>query len=161
MNHKNRYYFPNNNDYDFKTLNKFQYKPPNNTGIILAIIGGILTTIGDGLSTIGAIVQLDIDNSIDFQSQLDDFMLAQENEKEKAKMSDQIEIIREQVNDIDTLREQLKEIEEIKEQLKEIRDIKEQLKEIKDNKEQDKIIDDFKELLKQFEEIIKCNNKKE
>src|SRR4051795_11092966 len=68
------------------TLGNFEYKPPNNTGIILGIIGGVLTIAGDALATIGAIIQLDIDVNADFQSQVDAFKSDQESDQEKDKM---------------------------------------------------------------------------
>ncbi|MET3728279.1 hypothetical protein ABID52_001860 [Fictibacillus halophilus] len=66
----------------------FQYKPPNNTGTILGIIGGVLASVGDAVATIGAIIQLDVDNADDFQSQVDDFTSDQEKEKMQKEIDD-------------------------------------------------------------------------
>ena len=103
----------NGNDSN-STLVNFEYKPPNNTGVILGIIGGALATVGDALATIGAIIQLDIDVSADFQSQVDDFKLDQQ----KDKMREEIDDLKEQVKEIDDLKDQVKEIDDLKEQVK-------------------------------------------
>lgn len=81
------------------TLNNFEYKPPNNTGVILGIIGGALTTVADALATIGAIIQLNIDVSDDFQSQVDDF----KEDQEKDKMREEIEDLKEKVKQLEQL----------------------------------------------------------
>ncbi|WP_163182590.1 DUF3450 domain-containing protein [Neobacillus sedimentimangrovi] len=94
-------------DYSYKTLSKFKYKPPNNTGVILGIIGGALATVGDALATIGSIIQLDIDVEADFQSQLDDF----KSDQEKEKMQEEIDTLKGQVKEIEDLKEQLKQLE--------------------------------------------------
>jgi hypothetical protein len=96
------------------TLVKFEYKQPNNTGVILGIVGGALATVGDALATIGAIIQLDIDVSADFQSQVDDF----KSDQEKDKMREEIDDLKEQVKEINDLKEQVKEIDDLKEQVK-------------------------------------------
>ena len=77
----------------------FQYKPPNNTGVILGIIGGVLTTVGDAMATIGAIIQLNIDTSEDFQSKLDDFKSDQDKDQMKS--------------EINQLNEKIKQLEEL------------------------------------------------
>ena len=82
----------NGNDSNSNLVN-FEYKPPNNTGVILGIIGGALATVGDALATIGAIIQLDIDVSADFQSQVDDF----KSDQQKDKMREEIDDLKEQV----------------------------------------------------------------
>jgi hypothetical protein len=94
-------------DYSYETLSKFKYKPPNNTGVILGIIGGALATVGDALATIGSIIQLDIDVEADFQSQLDDF----KSDQEKEKMQEEIDTLKGQVKEIEDLKEQLKQLE--------------------------------------------------
>src|SRR4051794_34096354 len=91
------------------TLVNFEYKPPNNTGVILGIIGGAMATVGDALATIGAIIQLDIDVSADFQSQVDDF----KSDQEKDKMREEIDDLKGQVKEIDDLKEQMKQLEKI------------------------------------------------
>ena len=112
----------NGNDSN-STLGNFEYKPPNNTGIILGIIGGVLTITGDALATIGAIIQLNIDASADFQSQVDAFKSDQEKEKEKDKMQEEIDDLKGQVKEINDLKGQVKEIDELKEQLKQLEKI--------------------------------------
>ncbi|MQR94511.1 hypothetical protein [Fictibacillus phosphorivorans] len=84
----------NNNNSD-----TFQYKQPNNTGTILGIIGGVLASVGDAVSTIGAIIQLDIDNADDFQSQVDDF----KSDKEKDKMQKEIDDLQGKVASLEKL----------------------------------------------------------
>jgi hypothetical protein len=91
------------------TLGNFEYKPPNNTGVILGIIGGALATVGDALATIGAIIQLDIDVNADFQSQVDAF----KSDQEKDKMQEEIDDLKGQVKEIDDLKEQMKQLEKI------------------------------------------------
>jgi hypothetical protein len=103
----------NGNDSNSNLVN-FEYKPPNNTGVILGIIGGALATVGDALATIGAIIQLDIDVSEDFQSQVDDF----KSDQHKDKMREEIDDLKEQVKEIDDLKDQVKEIDDLKEQVK-------------------------------------------
>jgi hypothetical protein len=98
----------NGNDSN-STLGNFEYKPPNNTGVILGIVGGVLATVGDALATIGAIVQLNTDASADFQSQVDDF----KSDQEKDKMQEEIDDLKEQVKEIDDLKGQVKELEKI------------------------------------------------
>ena len=39
----------NNSNNSNSTLGNFEYKPPNNTGVIIGIIGGALATVGDAL----------------------------------------------------------------------------------------------------------------
>ena len=102
----------NGNDSN-STLGNFEYKPPNNTGIIIGIIGAALSTVGDALPTIGAIIQLNIDVNADFQSQVDAFKSDQEKEKEKDKMQEEINDLKGQVKEIDELKEQLKQLEKI------------------------------------------------
>jgi hypothetical protein len=100
----------NNNANDSNsTLGKFEYKPPNNTGIILGIIAGTLTTVADALATIGAIIQLDIEVSADFQSQVNDF----KSDQEKDKMRKEIDDLKGQVKEIDDLKEQVKQLGKI------------------------------------------------
>ncbi|WP_405099356.1 hypothetical protein [Oceanobacillus sp. FSL H7-0719] len=77
----------------------FQYNPPNNTGTTLGILGGVLTTVGDALATIGAIIQLNTDNTADFESQVGSFKSDQEMEKMQA--------------EIDNLQEKLKQLEQL------------------------------------------------
>src|SRR3954447_22452235 len=76
------------------TLGNFAYKPPNNTGVIIGIIGAALSTAGDAMQTIGAIMQLNIDVSADFQSQVDAFKSDQvdafKSDQEKDKMQEEI-----------------------------------------------------------------------
>ena len=91
------------------TLGNFEYKPPNNTGAILGIIGGALNVVGDALGYIGAIIQLDIDVSADFQSQVDAF----KSDQEKDKMQEEIDDLKGQVKEIDDLKEQMKQLEKI------------------------------------------------
>ena len=91
------------------TLGNFEYKPPNNTGVIIGIIGGALSTVGDALQTIGAIIQLNIDVSADFQSQVDAF----KSDQEKDKMQEEIDDLKGQVKEIDDLKEQMKQLEKI------------------------------------------------
>lgn len=74
----------------------FQYNPPNNTGTTLGILGGVLTTVGDAL---GAIIQLNTDNTADFESQVGSFKSDQEMEKMQA--------------EIDDLQEKLKQLEQL------------------------------------------------
>lgn len=81
------------------TSGNFEYKPPNNTGIIIGIIGGVLTTVGDALATIGAIIQLNIDESDDFQSKLGDF----KSEQEKDQMRIEINNLNEKVKQLEQL----------------------------------------------------------
>jgi hypothetical protein len=100
----------NNNANDSNsTLGKFEYKPPNNTGVILGIIAGTLTTVADALATIGAIIQLDIEVSADFQSQVNDF----KSDQEKDKMRKEIDDLKGQVKEIDDLKEQVKQLGKI------------------------------------------------
>ena len=103
----------NNNGNNFNnsnsTLGNFEYKPPNNTGVIIGIIGAALATVGDALQTIGAIIQLDIDVSADFQSQVDAF----KSDQEKEKMQEEIDDLKGQVKEIDDLKEQMKQLEKI------------------------------------------------
>ena len=80
----------NNFNNSNSTLGNFEYKPPNNTGTILAIIGGVLTVAGDTLAIIGETIQLNIDASADFQSQVDAF----KSDQEKEKMQEEIDISR-------------------------------------------------------------------
>ncbi|USK34978.1 hypothetical protein LIT25_06465 [Bacillus sp. F19] len=117
MNKNKRLYIPppfpptaniNGNDSN-STLGNFEYKPPNNTGVIIGIIGGALATVGDALSTIGTIIQLNIDVSADFQSQVDDF----KSDQEKDKMQEEIDDLKEQVKEIDDLKEQVKQLVKI------------------------------------------------
>src|SRR4051812_33245049 len=91
------------------TLGNFEYKPPNNTGVILGIIGAALSTVGDAMQTVGAIIQLDIDVSADFQSQVDAF----KSDQEKDKMREEIDDLKGQVKEIDDLKEQMKQLEKI------------------------------------------------
>ena len=91
------------------TLGNFEYKPPNNTGAILGIIGAVLTVAGDSLALIGEIIQLDIDVSADFQSQVDAF----KSDQEKDKMREEIDDLKGQVKEIDDLKEQMKQLEKI------------------------------------------------
>lgn len=81
------------------SLKKFEYKPPNNTGVILGIIGGTLSAVGDALAVIGAIVQLNIDDANDFQSQVDDFNA----DLEKDKMQGEIDELKEQVKQLEKI----------------------------------------------------------
>ena len=103
----------NNNGNNFNnsnsTLGIFEYKPPNNTGVIIGIIGAALSTVGDALQTIGAITQLNIDVSADFQSQVDAF----KSDQEKEKMQEEIDDLKGQVKEIDDLKEQMKQLEKI------------------------------------------------
>jgi hypothetical protein len=108
------------------TLGNFEYKPPNNTGIILGIIGGALNVVGDALGYIGAIIQLNIDVNADFQSQVNAFKSGQE----KDKMQEEIDDLKGQVKEIDDLKGQVKEIDDLKGQVKEIDDLKEQMKQL-------------------------------
>lgn len=101
-------YTPNINRKIPKDSDYFRYKPPNNSGVILGIIGGALAALGDVLATIGAIIQLDIDVNADFQSQIEAF----KSEQEKDKMREQIDDLKEQVKEIENLKEQLKQLEE-------------------------------------------------
>ena len=101
------------------TLGNFEYKPPNNTGVIIGIIGGALATVGDALGTIGAIIQLDIDVSADFQSQVDAF----KSDQEKDKMQEEIDDLKGQVKEIDDLKEQVKQLDDLKEQMKQLEKI--------------------------------------
>src|SRR3954451_18706363 len=105
------------------TLGNFEYKPPNNTGVILGIIGAALSTVGDAMQTIGAIIQLDIDVSADFQSQVDAF----KSDQEKDKMQEEIDDLKGQVKEIDDLKEQVKQLDDLKEQVKQLDDLKEQM----------------------------------
>ncbi|WP_449536376.1 hypothetical protein [Ferdinandcohnia sp. Marseille-Q9671] len=89
----------NNDKNSLSALGNFEYKPPNNTGVILGIIGGTLSTVGDALATIGAIIQLNIDVSDDFQSQVDDFKSVQE----KDKMREEIDDLKEQVKQLEKI----------------------------------------------------------
>lgn len=93
-----------NNSKSNSTFGNFEYKPPNNTGNIISIIGGALATVGDALGTIGAIIQQDIDVSADFKSQVDNF----KSDQEKDKMREEIDNLKEQVKEIDDLKEQVK-----------------------------------------------------
>ena len=109
----------NNSNNSNSTLGNFEYKPPNNTGVILGIIGGALNVVGDALGYIGAIIQLDIDVSADFQSQVDAF----KSDQEKDKMREEIDDLKGQVKEIDDLKEQVKEIDDLKEQMKQLEKI--------------------------------------
>lgn len=106
----------NNANNSNSTSGNFVYKPPNNTGVILGIIAGTLTTVADALATIGAIIQLDIDVSDDFQSQVNDF----KSDQEKDKMRKEIDDLKGQLKEIDDLKKQVKEIDDLKEQLKQL-----------------------------------------
>jgi hypothetical protein len=77
----------------------FQYKPPNNTGVVLGIIGGVLTTVGDALATIGAIIQLNIDTSTDLQSQVGDY----KSEQDKDEMRKEINNLNDKVRQLEQL----------------------------------------------------------
>ena len=103
----------NNNGNNFNnsnsSLGNFEYKPPNNTGVIIGIIGGALATVGDALGAIGAIIQLNIDVPADFQSQVDAF----KSDQEKEKMQEEIDDLKGQVKEIDDLKEQMKQLEKI------------------------------------------------
>lgn len=66
----------------------FQYKPPNNAGTIIGIIGGALSAAGDALATIGAIIQLETDVSTDFESQIDGYNSDQEKNQMQAEIND-------------------------------------------------------------------------
>lgn len=77
----------------------FQYKPPNNSGTILGILGGALSAAGDALATIGAIIQLNTDVSTDFQSQVDDY----KSDQEKDKMREEIDDLQEKVKQLEEL----------------------------------------------------------
>src|SRR4051812_15574235 len=101
------------------TLGNFEYKPPNNTGIILGIIGGVLTIAGDALATIGAIIQIDIDVNADFQSQVDAF----KSDQGKDKMQEEIDDLKGQMKQLDDLKGQVKEIDDLKEQMKQLEKI--------------------------------------
>ncbi len=113
----------NNNGNNFNnsnsTLGNFEYKPPNNTGVIIGIIGGALATVGDALGAIGAIIQLNIDVPADFQSQVDAF----KSDQEKEKMQEEIDDLKGQVKEIDDLKGQVKEIDDLKEQMKQLEKI--------------------------------------
>jgi hypothetical protein len=98
----------NGNDSN-STLGNFEYKPPNNTGVIIGIIGAALSTVGDAMQTIGAIIQLDIDVNAEFQSQVDAF----KSDQEKDKMQEEIDDLKGQVKEIDDLKEQMKQLEKI------------------------------------------------
>ncbi len=65
--------------------------------------------MGDALQTIGAITQLNIDVSADFQSQVDAF----KSDQEKDKMQEEIDDLKGQVKEIDDLKEQMKQLEKI------------------------------------------------
>lgn len=56
----------NNTNNSDSTSTDFEYKPPNNTGIIIGLIGGVLASVGDALAVIGTLVQLNIDDAADF-----------------------------------------------------------------------------------------------
>lgn len=99
----------NNGNNSNSTLGNFEYKPPNNTGVILGIIGAALSTVGDAMQTIGAIIQLDIDVNADFQSQVDAF----KSDQEKDKMQEEIDDLKGQVKEIDDLKGQMKQLEKI------------------------------------------------
>ena len=99
----------NNSNNLYSTLGNFEYKPPNNTGAIISIIGGALATVGDALGYIGAIIQLNMDVSSDFQSQVDAF----KSDQEKDKMQEEIDDLKGQVKEIDDLKEQMKQLEKI------------------------------------------------
>ena len=101
------------------TFGNFEYKPPNNTGVILGIIGAAVSTVGDALQTIGAIIQLNIDVPADFQSQVDAF----KSDQEKAKMQEEIDDLKGQVKEIEDLKGQVKEINDLKEQMKQLEKI--------------------------------------
>nr|WP_309100437.1 hypothetical protein [Fredinandcohnia onubensis] len=77
----------------------FEYKPPNNSGTILGIIGGVLSATGDALATIGAIIQLNTDTSVDFQSQVHDY----HSEQDKKKMQEEIDNLQEKVKQLEEL----------------------------------------------------------
>jgi DNA gyrase/topoisomerase IV subunit A len=77
----------------------FQYKPPNNTGTNLALIGGVLTTVGDALAIIGTIIQLNTDTAADFQSQVDDYIAEQEQDN----LRDEVEELQEKIKQIEEL----------------------------------------------------------
>lgn len=100
---KNRQTFVVPHDYsvtsDPNPSNGFQYQPPDNTGTILGIIGGILTTVGDGLATIGAVIQLNQDVQSDYVSQKDEFIKDQETEK----MQEQIEDLTKKIERLEKL----------------------------------------------------------
>jgi hypothetical protein len=88
-----------NNSTSTSSSGNFEYKPPNNTGVILGIIGGVLTTVGDALATIGAIIQVNIDASDDFQSKLGDF----KSEQDKDEMRKEINNLNEKVKQLEQL----------------------------------------------------------
>ncbi|WP_045515633.1 hypothetical protein [Neobacillus niacini] len=88
-----------NNSASNSTLSNFKYKPPNNTGAIIGIIGDVLATVDDALATIGAIIELNTDVSNDFQSQVDDF----KSDQEKDKMQEEIDDLKEKVKQLEKL----------------------------------------------------------
>ncbi|MEH6992789.1 hypothetical protein V7075_08730 [Neobacillus drentensis] len=65
----------------------------------LAIIGGVITILGDALASIGEVVQLNIDVSADFQSQLGDF----KSDKDKEKMQQEIDDLQKKVEKLEKL----------------------------------------------------------
>ncbi|MEH7239316.1 hypothetical protein [Bacillus sp. JJ1562] len=81
------------------TLGNFQYKPPNNSGTILGIIGSVLSTAGDALSAIGAIIQLNTDVSTDFQSQVENY----KSDQDKNQMQQDIDNLQEKVNQLEEM----------------------------------------------------------
>ena len=89
----------NSGDNSNSSLNQFQYKPPNNSGTILGIIGGALSAAGDALATIGAIIQLNIDTSTDFQSQVE----SHQSDQDKNKMQEEIDDLQEKVKQLEEL----------------------------------------------------------
>lgn len=86
-----------------KNLEGFQYIPANNTGTILGIVGGVLTTIGDAIATYGAIIQLEEDTLADLRSQIKDFQDSQEADQEKEKMQEQIDDLKQKIAKLENI----------------------------------------------------------
>ncbi|RZT23515.1 hypothetical protein [Fictibacillus sp. BK138] len=59
----------------------------------------MLATVGDAVSTIGAVIQLNTDVSTDYQSQVDDF----KSDQEKEKMQQEIDDLQDKVKQLEKL----------------------------------------------------------
>lgn len=76
------------------------FQPVDTTGIVLGILGGIISTFGGALSTLGAIIQLNADLEAEIQSQ-------QEYQADKDKMQKEIVELEDRVKQLEKLIKEL------------------------------------------------------